>query len=423
MLELSVREARRLAIGAQLLAGPAPKRPTKQRMLNVVRHLGALQIDSISVVARSHHIVMWSRLGNHPQDWLYELHGEDRALFEYWAHAAAYVPIENFRYFRRMMLEFGSGNGTGWGSRSREWFEQNSQVIDLILDRVQRHGPVSTKTFQPPEGAPRAEAWSWYGNKPTNLGLDILWTKGVLMIDRRQAFQRWYDLTERVHPEWDDSQIPSREEEQNSLGEIALRAMGVVYPRWLPDYFRTNWGRRSIDGTASQRILRHLVDTGAATPATVRGLDGEAYVATYLLDQKIPRSRTTLLSPFDSLVWHRQRTSEMFDFFLQLEAYTPAEKRRYGYFSLPILYRDQLVGRIDPKADRKSRILTAKAVHLEPWFVPKADERFYTSLAETLEDFARFNASDAIEVLDSDPPDAAPRLRHALSQTWKQGSH
>ncbi|HUG14377.1 MAG TPA: crosslink repair DNA glycosylase YcaQ family protein [Thermomicrobiales bacterium] len=414
MLELSMREARRLAIGAQLLAGPPPKRPTKERMRDVIRHLGALQIDSISVVERSHHIVLWSRLGNHPRDWLYELHGKDRALFEYWAHAAAYVPIENFRYFRRMMLEHASNGSTGWGSRSREWLDENRHVIDLILDRVREQGAVSTKSFAAPEGAARAEAWAWHGNKPTNLGLDILWTTGVLMIDRRQAFQRWYDLTERVHPEWDDAQIPTIQEEQNALGEIALRAMGVVYPRWLPDYFRTDWGRRSIDGSASGRILDHLVDTGAGVTARVRGIEGEAVVASYLLEKRIPPSRTTLLSPFDSLVWHRLRTSELFDFFLQLESYTPAEMRRYGYFSLPILYRDQLVGRLDPKADRNARVLTAKAVHLEPWFAPKADERFYRSLATTLRDFARFNGCDAIEIGAGDPPRSATLLKDAM---------
>lgn len=416
MLELSLKEARRLAIGAQLLAGPTPKRPTKQRMRDVIRHLGALQIDSISVVARSHHIVMWSRLGNHPQEWLYELHGRDRALFEYWAHAAAYVPIESFHLFRRKMLSYAIEELGGMGQETREWMIENHLVIERILDTIREHGAVSAKSFEPPEGSERAAAWAWYGNKPTNRGLDILWTMGHLMIDRRESFLRYYDLRERVHPDWDDSTLPSVEEEQYALAEIALRAMGVVTPQWLPDYFRVAWGRRTSAGSTAERLLNQLVENGAGVRARVKGIEDDAVVASYLLEKRIPVSRTTLLSPFDSLVWHRRRTAEMFGFPLLLESYTPAEKRRYGYFSLPILYRDQLVGRIDPKADRKARVLIAKAVHLEPWFTPLANERFYLSLARALIDFAAFNSCDAIEVGVGDPPVAAELLRAALEQ-------
>lgn len=414
MLELSLKEARRLAIGAQLLAGPTPRRASKQRMLDVIRHLGAVQIDSISVVARSHHIVLWSRLGNHPQEWLYELMPEDRAIFEYWAHAAAFVPIELFPCFRRAMLEYMDAGGNGWSARTREWITAHQHVLDQVVAHIHQHGPASTKTFDPPEGAERATPWAWYGNKPTNRALDMLWTMGTLMIDRREKFQRWYDLTERVHPAWDDADLPTVEEEQRILGEIALRAMGVVTVRWLPDYFRTNWGTRSIPGRGSLRILEDLVDGGLAKRASVQGFAEPAYVWSGLLDQRIPPSRTTLLSPFDNLVWDRKRTMGIFGFELFLEAYTPEVKRRYGYFSLPILYRDQLVGRLDPKADRKGRHLQVKALHLEPWFVPKANDHFYASLAGTLRDFASFNACDTIGVDRSDPEDAGDRLRSAL---------
>jgi uncharacterized protein len=414
ILDLSLKEARRLAIGAQRLAGRPPRRATKQTVLDTIRHLGALQIDSISVVARSHHIVLWSRIGNHPQEWLYDLLGEDRAIFEYWAHAAAFVPIEMFPYFRRKMLRYQQLDSDGWSSRGAEWLQENQELLDHVVTHIRDNGPASAKTFDPPEGAERAAPWAWYGNKPTNRALDALWTMGTLMIDRREKFSRWYDLTERVHPSWDDANLPSVEEEEHALGAIALRAMGVVHPHWLPDYFRTNWAVRTRNGSAAQRILHDLVATGAGVRARVRGLEGEAVVSAELLEGRIPPSRTTLLSPFDSLVWDRRRTLELFDFPLQLEAYTPAPKRRYGYFSLPILYRDLLVGRLDPKADRPAKVLIIKALHLEPAFVGSADERFYTSLAETLWDFAAFNACDTVEVLLSDPPDAAIRLRESL---------
>jgi uncharacterized protein YcaQ len=414
MLELSIKEARRLAVGAQLLAGKPPKRATKQLMRDTIRHLGALQIDSISVVARSHHIVLWSRIGNHPTDWLYELHGDDKVLFEYWAHAAAYVPIEYFPYFRRMMLEYREGVGNASKARYRKWVDENQDLIDRVVAHIRETGAVSTSSFDPPEGAKRASPWAWYGNKPTNLALDVLWTNGTLMIDRREKFQRWYDLTERVHPAWDDRLIPSIEEEQRALAGIALTAMGVTTERWLPDYFRKNLGDGPVTNKLSKATLKHLVETGFATPAKIAGLDEPAYVATSLLDRKIPISRTTLLSPFDSLVWDRRRAMGLFGFELQLEAYTPAPKRRYGYFSLPILYRDQLVGRLDPKAERKTGCFIIKALHLEPSFAGKDDDRFYASLAAALRDFATFNGCTEFAFERSDPDHAGLRLRDAL---------
>jgi uncharacterized protein YcaQ len=211
--------------------------------------------------------------------------------------------------------------------------------------------------------------------------------------------------------------LPSIEEERSVLGALALRAMGLASVRWLPDYFRTNWGTRAIPTSISRRILDELVETGVGVPARVRGLDEDFVVSNDLLEQRIKPSRTTLLSPFDSLIWHRRRTAELFDFELRLESYTPAEKRIYGYFSLPILYRDQLVGRLDPKADRKRRVLFVKALHLEAWFTSRADGRFYAELAKALCSFRDFNSSDDIIVEGSNPPEAAVQLRDALEHS------
>jgi uncharacterized protein YcaQ len=413
-VELSLREARRLAVAAQQLSGPPPKRPTKALMLETIRKLGALQIDTISVVARSHHIVLWSRLGNHDPRWLEELAGPDRALFEYWAHAAAFVPIELYPCFRRAMLAYLDDSGNGWSASTREWIRENQELLDRVVAHIQEHGAVTSSSFAPPEGAQRAAAWAWYGNKPTNLALDMLWTMGVLMIAHRQKFQRVYDLAERVHPGITALPLPSEEEERRTLAAIAVRAMGLASVRWLPDYFRTNWGKRAIPNSLSTRVLNELVESGEFVRTRVAGLSDDFVTPRALLDGKHKPSRTTLLSPFDSLIWDRRRTEELFDFFLRIECYTPAPKRQYGYFSLPILYRDQLVGRLDPKAERKARVLIVKALHLEPWFVAKADERFYAELAGALRSFSAFNECDEVSVERSDPACAAERLRAAL---------
>lgn len=414
MLNLSLREARRLAVGGQLLAGPPPRRPTRQMMLDTIRHLGAVQIDSISVVARSHHIVLWSRLGNHPQDWLDELLGQERAIFEYWAHAAAFVPIELYPYFRRAMLNYDL-DGTGWREWSRSWLLENRHVLEHVVSHISAHGPASSTTFDAPEGSERAEAWAWYGNKPTNRALDYLWTMGALMVARRDKFQRWYDLRERVHPTWTDDLLPTAEEERLTLGAIALRAMGLTTARWLPDYFRSG-STTAIRAYDAKGVLNTLVEQGQAVRAQVDGLPDDFYISTPLLDRRIPPSRTTLLSPFDSLVWDRRRTAGLFNFELRLESYTPAEKRIYGYFSLPILYRDDLVGRLDPKAERKQRLFIVKALHLEPAFIGRDDERFYQSLAGALRSFRNFNACDEIAIERAEPAAAAERLRVALAE-------
>ncbi|CAN5772693.1 winged helix-turn-helix domain-containing protein [soil metagenome] len=413
MLELSRKQARRLMIGAQLLDGPPPKRPTLAKMRETIQHLGAVQIDSISVVERSHHLVLWSRLGNHPTEWLHELHASERAIFEYWAHACAYVPIDLYGPFRRKMLDH---------PRTRrpkmvEWINENQAVLDHVVEFIQNNGAVSTRSFDPPEGAKKAEAWAWYGNKPTNLALDVLWTIGTLMVDRREGFQRFYDLTERIYPGWDDeTDLPIEEEARDQLARRALGALGLTTVYWFPDYFRTNWGDRMIDRSVSRQMMNRLVEQDIAVPAKVEGLEDDVIVSKELLERRIRPSRTTLLSPFDSLIWDRRRALELFDYQVKFEVYVPRAKRRYGYYNLAILHRDELVGQLDPKVHRKERLLTINSLHLEPEFVGKDDERFYASLAETLHDFSAFNGADDITVERSDPDGAAGRLQAALQQ-------
>lgn len=410
MLRLSLREARRLMIGSQLLAGPPPKRPTKTRMLETIRQLGALQIDSISVVQRTHHLVLWSRLGNHPPEWLEEIHSNERAIFEFWVHAAAYAPIELYPHFRHDMLRY-----TELTSKAgREWLRDNRHVCDEVLDFVRVNGPVTSGSFAAPSDAERPEPWAWYGNKPTNVALEVLWRTGELMVARRDKFQRVYDLPERVYPGWSDDQIPTIEETDLALAGSALRAMGVTTVRWLPDYYRRRHTRATVPGMMPLEMLETLVDTGDAVRAEVDGLPEPAYVSTRALEQRFRPSRTTLLSPFDNLVWHRRRTAEMFGFDLIFEPYVPKEKRLYGYFTLTILHRDQLVGRLDSKAHRATGELSINSLHLEPWFVGRDDERFYRELATALHDFSRFNTTDHITIQATNPPDVRARLSEAL---------
>lgn len=411
-LELSMKQARRLMLGAQLLSGAPPKRPTQKRMLETIQQLGVVQIDSISVVERSHHLVLWSRLGNHPTEWLHELYYDERALFEYWSHACAYTPIELFGPFRRRMLDHDRLRS----KRAEEWIEENQEVLDHVVDFVREYGAVSTRSFDPPEGAGKAEPWAWYGNKPTNLALDILWTSGTLMVDRREGFQRFYDLTERVYPEWrDEDHLPTEQEALDLIATRTLQALGVATAAWLPDYFRSNSASGLIPRKRANEVMERLIELDVAVPARVRGLDDEVVVWKELLDRRIPLSRTTLLSPFDSLIWDRRRAMELFDYQVKFEVYVPRSKRQYGYYNLAILHRDELVGQLDPKVHRKDWLLTINSLHLEPKFIGRDDDRFYASLAGTLQDFMAFNGADEVRVEWSDPEEAAGKLRAALT--------
>jgi uncharacterized protein YcaQ len=396
VIELGLEEARALAVMAQRLDEPRLEAPGKADLAELIRWLGCVQIDTIAVVARSQYLVLWSRLGRYDPAWLDELHYPDRQLFEYWAHAASIIPVELYPYFRRRMREF--------ELRSRDyhtdWSDENHEVFDHIRERIHARGPVSSSDFDKPADAGPAEPWSWWGGKPANRALDILWSTGELGIQKRINFQRYYHFSRQLYPEHHQRELPSPEQERRVLAAIAVRAMGLAAPRWLNDYFRTKWGTRGHSGPKPEVLLGELASEGDLFPVEVEAI-GPAYVAAAnqpLLEAvrggARPR-RTTLLSPFDNLIWDRARTEELFGFEYRLECYTPAEKRRYGYFTMPILHRGRLIGRLEPKVDRKQRVFTVRSLHLEPGVA--LDAALAEALERTLIDFAAFNGAESVE--------------------------
>lgn len=395
MIDLSRGEARELAVAAQGLAWDRDEQANKRAVLETVRHLGCVQIDTISVVARSHYLVLWSRLGHYDPRWLDELLSPDRALFEYWAHAASLIPVELYPYFRRRMLRY---HTDGWAGQNN-WAIDNKHVLDDIRNAIRTHGPISSSHFEREDRDQPVQPWSWWGGKPANRGLDFLWSTGELAIERRVNFQRHYDLTERVLAAWHTEELPDPDHEQNVLARIAVRAQGVAFPRGINDYFRTRWGVRGESGRKPEQILQKLAEAGELIPVTVEHL-GPGYVSTQnqaLLERVRSgdrAQRTTLLSPFDNLIWDRGRTSSLFDFDYRLECYTPAPKRIYGYFTMPILHGSRLIGRLEPKVDRRRSIFHVQSFHLEPGI--KLDESCAAAIATTIWDFARFNG--AVEV-------------------------
>lgn len=416
MERLTGDEARALATRAQRLdRRPRPSGSpgvVRRRLHETIRALGCVQLDTISVVARSHETVLWSRLGGYDPALLAGLHYPAGALFEYWAHAAALVPIEAFPYFRRAMAAYRT-RYEGPGS----WAAEYPAVIERVLDAVREGGPVASRHFARADG-PRPEAWAWWGGKPERQALDHLWSRGDLMVVRRDGFERVYDLTERVLPAALGAVWPTEAEERRYFVARALGALGVATPVWVADYFRTG-GRPHVRPAAAAVELDALAVEGKAIPVAIEGVVGRAWLdaarAGDLAELRAGRGRptlTTLLSPFDSLVWHRGRALDLFGFDYRLESYTPAERRRYGYYTLPILRRGRLIGRLDPSFDRRARLLTVKALHLEPGV--RVGAALIADVAAALGDLTAFLGGGSIRILRSDPPEVGALVAGAI---------
>ncbi|WP_337882497.1 winged helix-turn-helix domain-containing protein [Chromobacterium haemolyticum] len=354
ILRLSPQQARYLQLAAQGLLSPPRRKAGKADVLAAIRRMALLQIDTIHVVARSPYLVLHSRLGSYDPAWLDELLAEGR-LFEYWAHEACFVPAEDYGLLRHRMLK---PEAMGW-KFSLRWLEQHSADIDALVEGIRANGPARSADFER-KGGKGNGWWDW---KPEKRHLEVLFTLGRLMVKERRNFQRVYDLAERVKPGWDDARdLPTEEQAQWRMLRNSCRALGVVKAGWVADYYRLKRGRYDA-------MLHQMADAGELIPARIDGWQHDVFVDADLAEAasgELKASATAILSPFDPLVWDRKRASELFDFDYRIECYTPAPKRQYGYFVLPILNRGKLVGRLDAKAHRAQGVFEVKALYLEP---------------------------------------------------------
>jgi hypothetical protein len=350
--------------------------------------------------------VLWSRLGNYRPEWLDELLAET-ALFEYWAHAMCFLPIEDYPLYRRRMLDAiqDESGPAHWGVR---WSRENPEVMERVRSHLQGNGAVRSVEFENKDRPPGGW-WNWKDEKNA---LEALLSTGEAMIARRHNFQRVYDLRERVLPDWDDNAVPSTEEMRRTLVLRSVRALGIAIPAWVPDYYRQP--KKDMP-----KHLEALAAEGLLQKVKIEGFEGPAYVhpdRLSLLEEaasgKLEPTLTTLLSPFDPLVWDRQRARQLFDFDYTIECYTPAAKRRYGYFTLPILHRGRLVGRLDPKAHRAQGVFEVKALHLEPG-VPVGEE-LVADLVITLRRLAAWHGTPELVVRQSNPPELSALLEASL---------
>ncbi|MFX1485573.1 MAG: winged helix-turn-helix domain-containing protein [Promethearchaeota archaeon] len=360
--------ARRLAVMRQHLAGPRP--PANEiGILEVLRGLGCIQIDPISVVAPSHLLVLWSRLGPYDPRCLDRLMWKERKLFENWAHATSIVPTEDYPIFDGLMRTAYAGDSP-WARKIRAWVGENKVLRNHILTEIRDHGPLPSSHFKNVAIADW-QSTGWTAGRNVNQMLTYLWATGKIMVAKRAGRRKWWDLTDRFLPDWAPKEILSEAEIARRGAEKSLRALGVARAIHIRNhYIRNCYGDLS-------KVLENLESEGHIARVRIeddkngRLWPGSWYVHVSDLPM-IDRissaewgSRTTLLSPFDNLICDRQRTEQVFKFSFRLEIYVPQFKRKYGQYAMPILQGDRFIGRIDPVMDRKNERLKINAIYAE----------------------------------------------------------
>ena len=359
-----------MAVRAQWL-DRLPDQPDKAALLSVIRQLGCLQIDPLNVVARSPLLVLFSRLGTYQTADLDSLLWEERLLFEYWAHAASIVLVEDFPLYELQMRTFGRGNGN-WAQRIQAWMAANETFQNYIKQEMAERGPLFAKEIEDRSVEPwQSSGWTNTRNVSTMLGL--MWEQGDITVTRRQGagfglIKQW-GLLDQHMPQWADHESLPEGDVVRQAAQLSLKALGVATEKQINNHF-IRGGYPNLTA-----VLQELVQDGRIQPVTIQE-DGHDWPGQWLLhSEDLPDlehlqngqgpSRTVLLSPFDNLIADRERTEMLFDFYYRSEIYTPKAKRQYGYYVMPILHGDRLIGRIDPKIDRKTNILHVYAVHAE----------------------------------------------------------
>ena len=390
---LSIQEARKLVLLSQQI--PPPKRTGRaiDATLSAIEHLGYVQIDTISVVQRAHHHTLWNRNPLYQGSHIDQLLAENR-IFDYWWHAAAYLPMQDFRYSLTRKSAIASG-------AQKHWYEPDKPLMNFVLKRIADEGPLMTKDFEN-KGEKSGE---WMSNS-TKRALECLFMQGDLMVARRNNFHKVYDLTERVIPADTDTSIPKPEEYARFLIEKYLQANGLGLAGEMVYLLKD---MKSFVSDA----LMEMTNSGELVQVDVKGNYYYAFPSFLdLLAKPLSRKKASILSPFDNLIIQRKRIRALFDFDYQLECYLSKTKRKFGYFSLPVLWDGNLLARMDCKADRKESVLHILTLMIEPGL--RKREAFAKSLYKELVSFLRFNECNSLRIHRTTPTDFKQELELAM---------
>lgn len=376
MITISNKEARNIILNSQGLTGRAFGNK-KAGTLKAIEHLGYVQIDTISVVERAHHHTIWNRVSDYHKKYLDEL-VEERKVFEYWSHAAAYLPMRDYRFsLLRKNL---------YVTRKLGWYF-NKRATNFVYDRIKAEGPLQSKDFE--EKKKQGGWWNW---KESKIALEQLFMEGKLMAASRKGFQKVYDITERVLPKGLDTTMPTEEEYGEYLVRKNIRANGLAAKSEV-GYLRPHTRPVVL------KVLKEMEEAGEIIPVKIKGLEKETYYTTEAkLNEGLVNDNTgiRILSPFDNSIIQRSRLKNIFGFDYTIECYVPEKKRVYGYFCLPVLDGNNFVARIDCKADRENETLIVKQAHFEKDF--RATQKFKTGYNKALKEFAKFNGCSNIHL-------------------------
>jgi len=361
-----------------------------------INHIGYVQIDSISVVERAHHHVLYSRVPNF-EPVMIDRMLLDRDIFEYWAHAAAFLPMADFRFSLPYKQAIKSGQ--------THWYKTRDQkLMDELLARIRTDGPIRSRDVES-NTTKRTGWWDW---KPAKKALEQMYMEGDLMVSDREDFQKTYDLTERVLPSHVNSQMPSRSEFAAYTVEQQLRCHGLASLKGLTYQRRNPELRQAVKAVVTEKLAQGALEQ-------VQVCSGEVFILeTGALERALPRlnNRMLILSPFDNSIIQRDRLKALFQFDYQLECYLPEAKRKYGYFCLPLLYCDKFIGRIDCKAHRKISQLEIKSLHLEQHDFD--EDLIINAFVDAITQFCHFQNCDSVSLTKAHPNHLAQRLRSAL---------
>lgn len=368
--KISLRMARRIALAAQGFNDPRPAgTPDRRHLARVLARTGLLQIDSVSAVVRAHYMPLYSRLGPYKLALLDDAAiTRKRMVFEYWAHEASFLPVETYPLMRWRMQR--AERGEEMYSGLAKWGREHAAYIEDIYREVAERGPIAASAFEGQKGS-----GGWWGWSHAKHAFEWLFWAGRITTAHRRGFERFYDLPERVLPPTIISlPTPAPEDAHRELLRISARAHGIATAGDLRDYFRLS--PADIKGR-----IEELVEAGELLPVSVDGWSKTAYLHKNV---RLPRriEARALLAPFDPVVFERSRTERLFDFHYRIEIYTPAEKRRYGYYVLPFLLGDSIVGRVDLRADRPAGVLRVHAAYAEPGAPPQTAAELFEELKQ-----------------------------------------
>jgi uncharacterized protein len=390
-VSISLSQVRAIALRSQGLAEDvSPFGLGKAAVLKVIQHLGYVQVDPINVLQRAHHHVLWSRVPNYQPDMLHELQNPDAAVFEYWNHAASYLPMSDYRFSLPLMRKY--RGQFHWSDDSPELRKSMRRLLTMI----RRQGPLMLSDV---ESTGSVNGWSAATtSKIERRALHELWMRGDIMIRSRRGVQKIFDLPARVLPPGIDARLPSRSEAAEFHVRRALRALGVAAPQEL--HYSQDAGQASAARTALTALIRRGEAVELRLP-DVPKLHLFALPEALELNTPVESNLVRFLSPFDNLTIQRKRLNWLFDFDYVAEIYVPVEKRKYGYFVLPILWGDRLIGRMDAKANREERQLVVHNLVIEPTF--RDCKGVKSAFVDALKDFTRFQQCDQWKISRVEP--------------------